>query len=127
MTREEVVEILHYYRDLDREVKLIEEQIARLGQPYAHISAERQRLLNRKSEIAWEKKAITQEIDRLRINEKVVIYEFYVLEKEWRQIARGINYSISQCKNIRAEALEKLGRGFEHNKVIGEIKGRMIE
>lgn len=125
MTREDVIEILYYYRDLDREVKLIEEQIARLEQPYMHISAEGQRLLNRKAEIAQEKRAITEEIDRLRINEKVVIYEFYVLGKEWRQIAQGVNYSISQCKNIRAEALKKLGRGFEKNSIIEKIKLRM--
>lgn len=126
MTKEEVIEILHYYRDLDREVKLIAEQMARLDSIGSILAPERQRLEERKQEIAREKDVITKEIDRLRINEKVVIYEFYVLGKEWRKIAGSVNYSASQCKNIRNEALRKLAGSFSRNETVEGI-GRRIK
>lgn len=66
------------------------------------------------------KSQILQEVSRLKLKEKTVIFDFYIYGMKWEQVAERIHYSDRQCKNIRDVAVEKLAVRFENN---ASIKG----
>lgn len=64
------------------------------------------------------KSQILQEISRLKLKEKTIIFDFYIYGMKWEQIAERIHYSDRQCKNIRDAAVEKLAERFAENACI---------
>lgn len=59
-------------------------------------------------------KEIIGEIEKLSYRERKVIYEFYIMNRRWEKVAQGF-YSVRQCKNIRNIAIEKLQEQFKSN------------
>jgi DNA-directed RNA polymerase specialized sigma24 family protein len=66
-------------------------------------------------ELADAKAEILKELEKLPLAQKSVLYDFYVLGKQWGQIAARVNYGATQCKKIRNRALDNLGGRFEKN------------
>lgn len=68
------------------------------------------------------KAQILQEISRLKLKEKCIIFDFYIHNLKWEQVAVRNSYSERQCKNIRDSALATLSWRFENNKIISQFK-----
>lgn len=67
------------------------------------------------------KSQILQEISRLRLKEKTIIFDYYIHGMKWEQVAEHNHYSDRQCKNIRDTAVEKLAERFQNNDFIKEF------
>lgn len=65
---------------------------------------------------------ILKEVSRLTMRQKNVIFGHYFHGMKWEQVAERTHYSERQCKNIRDEAVERLLKGFEKNRVILEYE-----
>lgn len=61
---------------------------------------------------------IIKEVSQLKLKQKNVIFGFYFYGMKWERIAKQINYSDRQCKNIRDGALEELLQNFSKNEVL---------
>lgn len=61
------------------------------------------------------KSQILQEISRLNLKEKTIIFDYYIYGMKWEQVAELNHYSDRQCKNIRDAAVEKLAAKFQNN------------
>lgn len=68
------------------------------------------------------KSQILQEISRLKLKEKTVIFDYYIYGMKWEQVAERNHYSDRQCKNIRDAAVEKLAAKFQNNAYICGFK-----
>lgn len=68
------------------------------------------------------KSQILQEVSRLRLKEKTIIFDYYIYGMKWEQVAEHSHYSDRQCKNIRDAAVEKLSEKFQNNAFIREFK-----
>lgn len=66
------------------------------------------------------KSQMLQEVSRLRLKEKSIIFDYYIHGLKWEQVAERLHYSDRQCKNIRDAAVEKLIARFDNNP---KIKG----
>ena len=64
------------------------------------------------------KSQILQEISRLKLKEKTIIFDYYIYGMKWEQVAERNHYSDRQCKNIRDAAVEKLAEKFQNNDFI---------
>lgn len=67
------------------------------------------------------KSQILQEISRLKLKEKTIIFDFYIYGMKWEVVAERNHYSDRQCKNIRDTAAEKLAEKFKNNSCIEEF------
>ncbi|MBQ0067609.1 MAG: hypothetical protein KBS60_05470 [Phascolarctobacterium sp.] len=67
------------------------------------------------------KAQILQEISRLKLKEKSIIFDFYIHGMKWEQVAVRNHYSERQCKNIRDNAIEALVARFQNNKHISNF------
>lgn len=67
------------------------------------------------------KSQILQEISRLKLKEKTIIFDFYIYSMKWDVVAERNHYSDRQCKNIRDAAVEKLAEKFKNNSYIEEF------
>ena len=67
------------------------------------------------------KSQILQEISRLKLKEKTIIFDFYIYGMKWDVVAERNHYSDRQCKNIRDAAVEKLAEKFKNNSCIEEL------
>lgn len=67
------------------------------------------------------KAQMLQEISRLRLKEKRIIFDFYIHNLKWERVAERNAYSERQCKNIRDNALDVLSVRFENNKIIAQF------
>ena len=65
---------------------------------------------------------ILQEISRLKLKEKNIIFDYYIHNMKWEQVAVRNHYSERQCKNIRDNAVEALVQRFEKNPYISEFQ-----
>lgn len=65
---------------------------------------------------------LLQEISRLKLKEKCIIFDFYIHNLKWEQVAVRNSYSERQCKNIRDNALATLSQRFEKNQIISQFK-----
>ena len=65
---------------------------------------------------------ILKEVSRLKLKHKKVIFGFYFHGLTWKEVAKLMNYSSRQCKNIRDEALEQLLQRFSENRVLVEYR-----
>lgn len=61
------------------------------------------------------KSQILQEISRLKLKEKTIIFDYYIYGMKWEQVAERNHYSDRQCKNIRDAAVGKLAGKFKDN------------
>ena len=68
------------------------------------------------------KTQLLQEISRLKLKEKRIIFDFYIHNLKWEQVAVRNSYSERQCKNIRDNALATLSQRFEKNQIISQFK-----
>lgn len=68
------------------------------------------------------KAQLLQEISRLKPKEKRIIFDFYIHNLKWEQVAVRNSYSERQCKNIRDNALATLSQRFEKNQIISQFK-----
>ena len=67
------------------------------------------------------KAKILQEVSRLKLKEKSIIFDFYIHNMKWEQVAVRNHYSERQCKNIRDNAVETLLKRFENNPYISKF------
>ena len=153
MENPEVEEILKFYRDIDLDIKMDYGLISELEEIYNTLegvvydglphgnslpdqtamsavaiadtgtSMNIRTLKERINELEKLKIEILSEILSLSPVHKTIIYNFYIRNHKWEQIAERINYSVRQSKNIRCEALKILGKKFEKNKT---ISGSMV-
>lgn len=68
------------------------------------------------------KAQILQEVSRLKLKEKRIIFDFYMHNLKWEQVAVRNSYSERQCKNIRDTAVETLSQRFEKNQIISQFQ-----
>ena len=68
------------------------------------------------------KAQLLQEISRLKLKEKRIIFDFYIHNLKWEQVALRNSYSERQCNNIRDNALATLSQRFEKNQIISQFK-----
>ena len=68
------------------------------------------------------KAQLLQEISRLKLKEKRIIFDFYFHKLKWEQVAVRNSYSERQCKNIRDNALATLSQRFEKIQIISQFK-----
>lgn len=68
------------------------------------------------------KSQILQEISRLKLKEKTIIFDYYIYGMKWEQVAERNHYSDRQCKNIRDAAVEKLTEKFRNNDFIRNFR-----
>lgn len=61
---------------------------------------------------------IFTEICKLPLVEKNIIVDFYIKRRQWVQISRHAHYSETRCKQIRNNALDKLGVFFDNNELV---------
>lgn len=149
MDKEEVINILEFYKEIDGEISMYrrilhdyESQyyntigaMVNDGQPKGqyHISRPvESAAMNipdyvRKDMEEYEEKVrvlqrvksqILQEISRLKLKEKTIIFDYYIHNMKWEQVAERNHYSDRQCKNIRDAAVEKLAERFQNNAFI---------
>ena len=64
------------------------------------------------------KAAIIGELNKLPLTHKSILYDFYIKGLQWVQISVRLNYSTTQCKEIRNRGLEILGEKFINNSLI---------
>ena len=67
------------------------------------------------------KAQMLQEISRLKLKEKRIIFDFYIHNLKWERVAERNTYSERQCKNIRDNALETLSQRFGKNQIISQF------
>lgn len=67
------------------------------------------------------KAQMLQEISRLKLKEKRIIFDFYIHNLKWERVAERNAYSERQCKNIRDNALETLSQRFGKNQIISKF------
>ena len=67
------------------------------------------------------KAQMLQEISRLKLKEKRIIFDFYIHNLKWKRVAERNAYSERQCKNIRDNALETLSQRFGKNQIISQF------
>lgn len=72
------------------------------------------------------KNQILQEVSRLCLKEKKIIYDFYIYNMKWERVAERNHYSERQCKNIRDAAIKKLLQWFQNNQHIMGFKWENI-
>lgn len=68
------------------------------------------------------KSQILQEVSRLELKEKTIVFDYYIYGMKWEQVAERNHYTDRQCKNIRDAAVEKLAEKFQNNDFIREFK-----
>lgn len=62
--------------------------------------------------------AIVKELNKLPLQQKSILYDFYIRGLQWVQIAGRVHYSETNCKKIRNRGLENLARNFDRNSTI---------
>ena len=62
--------------------------------------------------------AILQELSKLSLAQKNILYYFYIKNMQWVQISGREHYSPTQCKKIRNRGLDNLGKLFIKNDLI---------
>lgn len=140
MERENVIKILKFYNDIDGHIAFARSALEDYTDKYYGLhggnslgstptesftlnipDSVRQTMNELQSEIEQLEKlqaAILTELCKLPPIEKNILTYFYFKGFQWIQISSRVNYSGTQCKNIRSKALEKLGGFFDQNEVV---------
>lgn len=114
MDSSNVIAVLELYRNIDSEIDLYKESMSNLHE------GETKEYTKRIDELKRLKVEVTKEVARLEYIQKKIIFDFYINNLKWKQIARNQNYSIRQCQNIRDLAVKNLIVLFNDNDVIKE-------
>lgn len=114
MDSSNVIAVLELYRNIDSEIDLYKESMSNLQE------GETKEYTKRIDELKRLKVEVTKEVARLEYIQKKIIFDFYINNLKWKQIARNQNYSIRQCQNIRDLAVKNLIVLFNNNDVIKE-------
>ena len=146
MEKGRVIELLEYYKDIDGEVNIYRKIISDLTDQYYnpigaiqcdglpkgknnmalnipdYVSGEIREYEAKVQQLQDLKAQILQEVSRLKLKEKRIIFDFYMHNLKWEQVAVRNSYSERQCKNIRDTALETLSQRFEKNQIISQFK-----
>ena len=64
------------------------------------------------------KAAVLQELNKLPLQQKSIVYDFYIQGLQWVQISARVHYSATQCKKIRNRGLDSLAAYFADNDLI---------
>lgn len=148
MERGQVIKILDFYRNIEKEMRFNKKILLELEDNYNPIetnnyefnmhsksSPTEEFALNIPEELSYRikhiqeenlklarlKAEILKEISSLNYTHKVIVYDFYLNNMKWVQISKQLNYSVRQCKNIRNVAIESLEDRFNKNKIIKEF------
>lgn len=79
--------------------------------------------MNRENRKLEKVKAETlSELNRLNYHQKAVILAFYIDGQQWEQISERLNYSPRQCRNIRDDAVVRMGKLFSQNTTLSSFK-----
>lgn len=57
--------------------------------------------------------AIDRSLKELEEEEKIVVTEYYINNKQWWQVASKVKYSERQCRNKRKDAIDKLVKAIK--------------
>lgn len=156
MEKEEVIEILEFYKEIEGEISMYrrvlhdyENQyyntisgVAKDWQPKGknHISRPAENAaINVPDDVREDigvceekihylqriKSQILQEISRLKLKEKTIIFDYYIYGMKWGQVAECNHYSDRQCKNIRDSAVEKLAVRFQNNDLLCNFQAKL--
>lgn len=68
------------------------------------------------------KSQILQEVSRLKLKEKIIVFDYYIYGMKWEQVAECNHYSDRQCKNIRDAAIKQLLVKFQNNEFLRDFK-----
>ena len=82
------------------------------------ISEEVREISERLEKLPNLKIAILQELSKLPLLEKSILYDFYISNFSWVRISGRVHYSVTQCKKIRNRGLDSLKRQFAENSTI---------
>jgi len=148
MDREKVKNILYFYRDIDGEIKYNSKIIQDYEDEYYtagggtldgmpnnkykksssvekialeipdFVSVRIQELQAENERLGKLKIAISQEIGKLKLRQKSIVYDFYIQGLQWVQISARRFYSDRQCRNIRNRGLDNLAKIFSKNPLI---------
>jgi hypothetical protein len=83
-----------------------------------HVSAKIHRLNEKITELEVLKSEIMQELSKLRYIQKSILHDKYINGFQWVRISAQKHYSVTQCKNIRNQGLDKLAEYFAKNALI---------
>lgn len=152
MTKTEVEKILRFYNEIDEQIRTCNAWIKEIEQMYNPVGAmnydgmpkgssngdstssiamklsetgagEELKMLNaRVKELRKLRTEILREFTSLSVVHKKTIEGFYIKGMNWEQIAKQINYSVRQSKNIRNTALETLAKKMARNNYISRSK-----
>lgn len=115
MTRQQAVEILEFFRDIDGEIEFKAELYE--GE---RAKAEQQFLRELKT-------SVQACLDALPYTEKALIWKHYVKKQEWNEIRLGHWYSVRQMNNIVRKGLEELGKRLEREAPARQFLERRVE
>lgn len=117
MDKSSTIDILKFYRQINGEIATCKSVFHEDGgaEEYKRKVENLQKL----------KTQILQEVSRLNLKEKTIIFDYYIHGMKWEQVAEQNNYSARQCKNIRNTAIKKLSERFENNSCIKEFRNDM--
>ena len=118
MEKSKVIELLEYYKDIDGEVSIYRKIITDLTDQYYNPIREYEEKVQQLQNL---KAQMLQEISRLKLKEKRIIFDFYIHNLKWERVAERNAYSERQCKNIRDNALETLSQRFGKNQIISQF------
>lgn len=92
-------------------------EVAALNTP-AFVSMRIRELETANEQLGKLKGAIMQELDKLPLVQKNILYDFYIKGMQWVQIAFAVNYSERQCRNICYRGLDNLAEYFSRNALV---------
>lgn len=153
MDKEKAIEILDFYKEIDREISIYRRithdyekqyyntmkamendgqpkgknsnsrpvEIAALNVP-DHARKDIESCKKKINLLQIAKSQIIQEISRLKMKEKIIIFDYYIYGMKWEQVAEHSNYSVRQCRNIRDAAVEKLAAKFQDNDFLRKFR-----
>ena len=65
-------------------------------------------LASKLADIETERQMIEAAFDELDAEERAVMYLRYVEAMSWKDVAKKLNYSVSNCKNLRSKAIDRI-------------------
>lgn len=110
MDKNSTIEILKFYRQISGEIATYKSIYHENG-GIEEYKRKVKNLQNLKTQIL-------QEVSRLNLKEKSIIFDYYIHGMKWEQVAEQNSYSARQCKNIRNAAIKNLSERFENNPYI---------
>ncbi|MCM1256503.1 MAG: hypothetical protein NC307_01460 [Roseburia sp.] len=118
MDKSRVIDILKFYREIDGEIAIYRSILHDYENAPKDTKQETEEYKRNVEILQKLKSQILQEISRLNLKEKSIIFDYYIHGMKWEQVAERNNYSARQCKNIRNTAIRNLEERFKNNPCI---------